>query len=107
MTLRRGVIRIFSPIEYRTAIANANLILKKELKYYDSVINYFPKREIEIRNMHKCRVDKARQYLSSKFGILSFLLTKIYCWKNGINVSSTYSESKVPGRMYTYVAIKK
>jgi ubiquinone/menaquinone biosynthesis C-methylase UbiE len=97
----------FSPIEYRTAIANAGLKLKNELKYYDSVINYYPKSEYEILNMHTYRVDKARKYLSNKFGFFSFLLTKIYCLKNGINVSSTYDESKVPGRMYSYVAIKK
>jgi SAM-dependent methyltransferase len=97
----------FSSVEYKNAIKNAGLTLKQELKYYDSAINYYPKSEDEVRNLYKNRVVKAKEYLRTKFGFFSFLLTNLYCWKNKINLSTTYSEAKVPGRMYSYVAIKK
>jgi hypothetical protein len=52
---------------------------------------------------------KAIIHLNSKIGVLSknYLLQKLYFKKIGLNRDSVYDENKVPGRMYSYLCIKK
>ena len=95
--------------EYKEAIENAGLTLINEYKYYDSVINYFPKRRDEIENMHSNRIKKVRESLSRRFGnlfFLSHLMLILYKIKNNLNYYDTYDEKKIPGRMYSYLARK-
>ena len=96
----------FTAKEYRNAIENAGATILKEYKYYDSVINYFPKHTEECELKKKEEILKQKQRLKNKIGIISKLP---FVW--GIyKVISGYTplnEKEVPGRMYSYIATKK
>lgn len=99
----------FTSIEYKTAILNAGLKIEKEIKYFDSIINYFPSSKEEILNMFQVAKDKAILHLNKKIGTLSKItfLQEMYFKKISLNKESIYDENKVPGRMYSYLCIKK
>ncbi|RDI58349.1 class I SAM-dependent methyltransferase [Flavobacterium glaciei] len=99
----------FKPTEYKNAMENAGLEIKKEMKYYDSVINYFPSTKEEITNIFQLSKSKAITHLNNKIGILSKIsfLQKLYLKKIGLNKKNFYDENKIPGRMYSYLCIKK
>jgi hypothetical protein len=86
----------FSEIEYINAIKNAGLSLKRIIRHYDSIINYFP-------------MTKSRFLLRFSF---AFILKQIYkipffkkvkFIKSGSNICD---EQTIPGRMYSFIAIK-
>jgi len=96
----------FTPNEYRSAIENAGAKIKKELKYYDSVLNYFPTTKESIRNLEEIETNKQKKRIQNRIGFISKLpfmwsLYKLVKKYNPLN------ERKVPGRMYSYIAIKK
>ena len=99
----------FTPTEYKTAMQNADLKIEKEIKYYDNIINYFPSQKEAISNMFQLEKDKAILHLNKKIGVLSTLsfLQEMYFKKIRLNKERVYDENKVPGRMYSYIAIKK
>jgi 2-polyprenyl-3-methyl-5-hydroxy-6-metoxy-1,4-benzoquinol methylase len=86
--------------QYRNAIKNANLKLIKELKYYETVINYFPL-ENPITIFEKWKEEK-----KNKFGkvIANDWLLMFYAYTKGIFPPN---ERRTPGRMHSYIAIKK
>ena len=97
----------YHPDEYHHAMQLAGLEIVHELKYYDSVINYFPGSVHEITH-HQ---ENVRQHLKSMFqkkmGIFSKLpiLFSLYQFKNRRNY--VLDEQKIPGRMYSYLCLKK
>jgi ubiquinone/menaquinone biosynthesis C-methylase UbiE len=99
----------FTPAEYKNAMQNAGLKIKKEIKYYDSIINYFPTSAEEISILFQIKKDKAILHLNKKIGVLSKVdfLQKMYFKKINLNKNSVYDENKIPGRMYSYLCIKK
>lgn len=99
----------FTPSDYKGAMINAGLEVYKEIKYYDSVINYFPVSREEMLNMFQTQRGKAILHLYKKIGVLAKvpLVQKIYFKKIKLNKESVYDENKVPGRMYSYLCIKK
>lgn len=98
----------FSPQEYRQAINNAGLEVIKELKFYDSVINFFPMSRAQVSN----QISNDRKIiLKRKIGFLSHLpfvfdLYNIYLDKK-VGNSGTLNEKPIIGRMYSYLALKK
>lgn len=99
----------FTSDEYKSAIISANLDIVLEMKYFDSVINFFPSTKDEIVNKYKICKETAIAHLNKRIGFLSRLpiIQKIYCRKIGLNKESVYDEKNVPGRMYSYLCIKK
>lgn len=99
----------FTPIEYKTTILNAGLKIEKEIKYFESIINYFPSSKEEVLNMFQVAKDKAILHLNKKIGTLSKItfLQEMYFKKISLKKESIYDENKVPGRMYSYLCIKK
>ena len=99
----------FSPSEYKNAIKKAGLKIEKEIKHYDNVINYFPLSKEEFINMYKSKKEKAIFNLSKKTGALSIFpfLQQMYFKRIGLDEKDIYDENKIPGRMYSYIAIKK
>jgi ubiquinone/menaquinone biosynthesis C-methylase UbiE len=99
----------FTPTEYKSAMISAGLEVQKEIKYYDSVINYFPVSRQEILNMFQQKKGIAILALNKKIGVLSKIpfLQKIYFKKIGLNKEDVYNEYKVAGRMYSYLCVKK
>jgi len=100
--------------EYRRAIENANLTICKILKHYDSVINYFPmtkaeffQRQLAYEKKKKGKLfnklyifskNKIFQFLCNKSKIFQFLYNKYFI---------IIDETQIPGRLYSFIAIKK
>lgn len=99
----------FTPTEYKTAMQHAGFKILKEIKYFDNIINYFPSSKEEILNMFQIKKVKAILQLKNKIGVLSRIpfLQKMYFKKIGLDKNNVYDERKIPGRMYSYIAIKK
>jgi len=99
----------YTPKEYKNAFLLAGASIIEELKYYDSVINYFPVTTKEKEAMKQQYFHKHKLLLKNKLGILANLpfVFEMYKLAKEINHSKVYDESKVPGRMYSYIAIKQ
>lgn len=96
----------YTSMEYKNAIKNAGAKVEKELKYYDSVINYFPSTKEEIDNLKKVNELNHKKKLTSKLGKIA---DNWFVW-NLYRLLSNYNplnEVFIPGRMYSYIAIKK
>lgn len=101
----------FSPLEYKEAILNADLSIEKEIKYYDSIINYYPKEASEIEN-HTAYFYLARKNnLKQKIGFLADF--KLFQWSYNVYLDKKvgkikpHDEIQMPGRMYSYICLKK
>ena len=79
------------------------------MKYFDSIINFFPSTKDEIINKYKISKETAITHLNKRIGVFSRLsiIQKLYFRKIGLNKESVYDEKNVPGRMYSYLCIKK
>jgi hypothetical protein len=99
----------FTSKEYRSAMLEANMELVKEYKYFDSIINFFPNTKEEIDNRYKIKCEIALSHLNKRIGILSrfSFIQKLYFRKIQLNKASIYDENLVPGRMYSYLCVKK
>jgi ubiquinone/menaquinone biosynthesis C-methylase UbiE len=96
----------FMALEYRNAITRADAVIKVELKHYDSIINYFPQSKEQINNLKSNNVYKQKNKVKRKLGLVSKIP---FSW-NLYKIISSYKpldEKKIPGRMYSYIAIKK
>jgi ubiquinone/menaquinone biosynthesis C-methylase UbiE len=96
----------FTSKEYMDAMSLAGLFVLEELKYFDSVINYFPASKNVVEN-NKIVNDQLKQELRKKIGPLSdldliFKLYKLTKGKSGLSVD----EKQIPGRMYSYISKK-
>jgi ubiquinone/menaquinone biosynthesis C-methylase UbiE len=99
----------FHPNEYKEAFKNAGLTLIEEIKYFESVINYFPQTEESILTLKKDLYKRLKKSLHQKIGIFSKLpfAFALYKIKNGFTKNSDeYFEKMVAGRMYSYVLRK-
>lgn len=99
----------FTPTEYKNAMKGAGLTMQKELKYFDSVINYFPSTQFEVENMFELKKEQAVTHLHKKIGLLSKMafIKMLYFKKINLNKESVFDEYKIPGRMYSYITLKK
>lgn len=98
----------FTAKEYTDAIINAGLKIKLTLKHFDSPINYFPltsSHKIMEENKHKALI---QNIVKSKIGILSKIKLVNSIAENYVSkkLYQPFNEKNVPGRMYTFLAIK-
>jgi SAM-dependent methyltransferase len=98
----------FLPEQYRQAMQNAGLTIQKELRYYDSVINYFPLTEKEKEELPDSMETSLRNSLKKRIGDLARVpfVFDLYKWKVGFSKKDAVDEKRVPGRMYSYIAKK-
>ena len=96
----------YTSSEYRSAMENAELRIVKELRYYDSVINYYPVTKNNLKENYDKLHSDLKKTLEKKIGRLAdfSLLFHLYKWKN--RSAFLPDEKKVPGRMYSYIAQK-
>ena len=99
----------FSPTEYKNAIQNAGLAVLKELRYYDSPINYTPDTEEMIVAKITSHTAHRFQNLAKKIGFLAKIGFIKYLYTLYLNYKKVdvLNEILVPGRMYSYVCIKR
>lgn len=100
----------FTYMQYSNAITNAGFEIKKVLKHFDSVINYFPMLAKDLQSMKHNREKLLKESLERK--LPSFLadnavVKKIYEKFVEAKLGPALDERKIPGRMYSFIAIKK
>ena len=99
----------YSEQEYTQAMKDAGFEIKKILKYYDSVINYFP---LTITAKESRETENKRfieELLQKKLGTFTNVkwLKKIAENYVKSKLGPMNDETKIPGRMYSFLAIKK
>lgn len=88
----------FTEDQYRVAMEKAGLEIKKLIKYYESEINYFP--------LSKKVIEKEK--IKRKIGkLLINVLPDFLSKKIRIKTEAILNETNIPGRMYSFIAIKK
>lgn len=90
--------------EYKKAIKSANLTILKVLKHYDSVINYFPMTKADFLKSQLAYKKSIKRKLIKKLFVFSKSKILQFPYKKYNNI---YDESKIPGRLYSFIAIKK
>lgn len=98
----------FKPAEYKAAMQKAGLQIRKELKYFDNVINYFPSSKEDIQRMYDRRKTEILAKLSQKIGFFSKIkwVQNLAFMMLNFNMESVCDERKIPGRMYSYICVK-
>lgn len=99
----------FSASQYRGAMIKAGLSIVKELKYYDSSINYFPATEHDLLLKKESEINRRKLVAKQKLGALARLpFVSAICFAYlTFRCGNPLNEKDVPGRMYSYLAIKK
>ncbi len=94
--------------EYEEAMIKAGFNIKKVLKYYDSIINYFPLTKSDVEALPLREESRIIRQLRRKIGPLARigLFKMLYKKYSGFNPALAYDERRVPGRMYTFLAVK-
>ena len=93
----------YTPDEYKKAITLAGLALKKEIRFFDSEINYFPFNRASFSAAEQDA--QIQKDLRKKIGALADLKLMIELYKL-IKGKKLLGEKDVPGRMYSYIAVK-
>lgn len=99
----------FSYNEYKYAMEAAGLKIKRVLKHFDSVINYFPIEKSVVQRMEANRETLIRESLSRKlpsFLLKNSLIKKYYSSYVESKLGPALNEATIPGRMYSFIAIK-
>ncbi|MEM9982536.1 MAG: class I SAM-dependent methyltransferase [Bacteroidota bacterium] len=98
----------YYPSEYKEAMKKAGVRIVKELKHFDSVINFAPISLKEFEQLPTQRRMQRKEHLRKKLGILAGLpfLYSMYDWYLNQKQGGILSEKQVAGRMYSYIAIK-
>jgi SAM-dependent methyltransferase len=98
----------FTPEQYKQTMQKAGFTINLELKYYDSIINYFPLTKNEIDELPLTTEKKLKETLQKKIGNLANIpiLFNLYKKRVGFISNQPPDERKIPGRMYSYVARK-
>ena len=99
----------FSEAEYKRAMQNAGFEIEKVLRYYDSIINYFPLTEGQVKAMPANFDASIRRSLGKRLGVLAKVPFVQLLYKKWLALRSldAYDERRVAGRMYTFLAEKK
>jgi SAM-dependent methyltransferase len=98
----------FTPAEYRNALEGAGLEIKLMLKHFDSVINYFPLTENDLKERLQTRENELDTAFEKKIPVIGNLAVakKIYKRIKGYDRAELLNETGIPGRMYSFVAVK-
>jgi len=96
----------FTSSEYRAAFAAAGLAMKAELKFYDSLINYFPFTPMQIQEQKREKVNRLKSIFYNKLGLLSKLPGLFAIYKIRNKAALVLNEKDVAGRMYSYILQK-
>jgi SAM-dependent methyltransferase len=94
--------------EYKAAMTGAGLTIKKEIKFFDSPINYYPETEINIENWKKRILASRKHSLKNKIGPLANISFVEKMYQNYLlnKLGYVLDERPISGRMYSYICIK-
>jgi ubiquinone/menaquinone biosynthesis C-methylase UbiE len=94
--------------EYSQAMINAGFKIRQVLKHYDSVINYFPLAKASKENRENDNRRFVQSVIEKKLGVfakINWLNDTAKKYVEG-KLGPVYDETQIPGRMYTFLAIK-
>ena len=96
----------FTSNEYKNAIKKAGAQVVKEIRYFESIINYFPLSHSNINDLRYQNICKQKEKLCKKLGIFG---NNWIAWQLYLLISNfkPLNEATIPGRMYSYISIKK
>jgi SAM-dependent methyltransferase len=99
----------FTHEEYTQAMNGAGLQVVETLRHFDSVINFFPLTKEQFQANILSKENEIKNNLISKIGFLGQipLLQALFQKRVGYSRETFYDERHVPGRMYSYVSVKK
>lgn len=99
----------FTVSEYTQAIKNAGLEIKKQWGHFDHVINYSPETSAAISEKRKTIREKMQRAMQKKTGPLSKIpfLLDAYISRTEKKYGPLMDERKIPGRLYSFIAVKK
>ncbi len=99
----------FTRKEYQEAIVAAGLSVKEVLAHYDSVINYAPMTQQEFEEKQAAFKAKVGEGLRKKVGPLANIgwIKEKHYERTTAKYGGFFDETKVPGRLYTFIAIKQ
>jgi len=98
----------FTPSEYKAAFKNAGVTIKQHLKFNDSVINYFPVTDAEMKNSGALQQKNFSLSMQKRFGswVVNFPFLQLLELITKIRNGDWNDERRVPGRMHSFIAIK-
>ncbi len=100
----------FTFAQYESAILEAGLTIRKVLRHYDSVINYFPEKEESLQKKARERDELVYANLSRKlpaFLASNSWIKKKYAERLERSIGKALDERKIPGRLISFIATKK
>lgn len=100
----------FSPGEYREAMSSAGLDVIRELRYFDSVINYYPElTSADMQDIEGHLFRKSQAILGRKLGPLGRAAVAHLVFRRhiGTDKAGFLDERKRAGRIYSYIAMKR
>jgi ubiquinone/menaquinone biosynthesis C-methylase UbiE len=99
----------FTEAEYSAAMTKAGLEIKHVLRYFDSSINYFPGNFDELQKKIEERNKLTSSLLRKRLGIFSRVPVIRNSYHRYITrkLGDLTDERSVPGRMYTFICLKK
>jgi ubiquinone/menaquinone biosynthesis C-methylase UbiE len=98
----------FTGDEYKSAFRKAGFEMQKELKFYDSVINYYPETKVNLERRVAIENGYRLQSLKKHIGLLAniSILQSIYFKYVNNKYGPVLNENHFLGRMYSYVSLK-
>jgi ubiquinone/menaquinone biosynthesis C-methylase UbiE len=98
----------FTPGEYTAAFKRAGIEIKSHLKFNDSVINYFPMTEADLKNSSALLQKNFRLSMQKRFGswVVNFPFLQLVELITKIRNGDWNDERRIPGRMHSFIAIK-
>lgn len=99
----------FTATEYQNAFKSAGLNIIHEWKYYDTPINYFPLLKKDYNELPLLAEQEILERLKKKISIFANLpfIKQAYLKRCKFDRNKYWDETRVPGRMYSYLAQKK
>jgi len=98
----------FTEQEYSDAMHASGFKIRKRLRYYDSVINYFPVKTASLSNFHLQMRDQFRNAIQKRFGswVVNFPFLQLLEWITQARNGKWSDEKRIPGRMYSFISEK-
>ncbi|MEO8085528.1 MAG: class I SAM-dependent methyltransferase [Bacteroidota bacterium] len=98
----------FTKAEYSEAMLKAGLKIKSTIGYYDSIINFFPQSPGDVKNIQEHMRKNFRKSMQKRFGswIVNFPFLHLLELAAQFNKGKWDDDIRVPGRMYSFIAIK-
>ncbi|MBL0256250.1 MAG: class I SAM-dependent methyltransferase [Bacteroidetes bacterium] len=98
----------YTEAEYLHAMKHAGLKAIRVLRHFDSVINYAPLTQETLASLPRQFTQNLNTRAKQKFGILGNLPAFQYIYRKAVQFrfGGPLDERRIPGRMYSFVAVK-